>query len=127
LKAQETTLQQLIQGEKQFVVPLYQRPYSWQAPQLEQLWADILDQAEALAGGIRTSGHFIGSVVLAPDPDISATLSRWIVVDGQQRLTTLLLLLCALRDHLCCSFAHSAITSLRPIRWSKRGSTSSTS
>lgn len=100
MKAQETTLQQLIQGEKQFIVPLYQRPYSWQAPQLEQLWDDIVVQAEALAEGIRTTGHFIGSVVLAPDPDMTATMNRWVVVDGQQRLTTLLLLLCALRDHL---------------------------
>ena len=100
MKAQETTIQQLIQGEKQFVVPLYQRPYSWQTPQLEQLWQDILDQSDALAADSGARTHFIGSVVLAPSPDLSATMSRWVVVDGQQRLTTLLLLLCALRDHL---------------------------
>ncbi len=44
--------------------------------------------------------HFLGSVVLAPGPDLAPNRSQWIVVDGQQRLTTLMLALCALRDHL---------------------------
>jgi alkylated DNA nucleotide flippase Atl1 len=101
MKAQETTLQQLIQGEKQFVVPLYQRPYSWGQPQLEQLWSDIVEQADGLAAGEGGATHFIGSVVLAPSPDLTAAgVQRWVVVDGQQRLTSLMLLLCALRDHL---------------------------
>jgi alkylated DNA nucleotide flippase Atl1 len=101
VKAQETTLQQLVQGEKQFVVPLYQRPYSWRDPQLKQLWADIVEQAETLAQGQSQTTHFIGSVVLAPTSDLQAAgVQRWIVVDGQQRLTTLMLLLCALRDHM---------------------------
>jgi alkylated DNA nucleotide flippase Atl1 len=100
MKAGETTFQQLIQGEKQFVVPLYQRPYSWQEPQLRQLWTDILEQTEALGAG-ESSSHFIGSVVLAPSPEIRAAgVQRWVVVDGQQRLTTLMLLLCAIRDHV---------------------------
>jgi alkylated DNA nucleotide flippase Atl1 len=100
MKAQETTLQQLIQGEKQFLVPLYQRPYSWQEPQLKQLWADIVEQVEALTTGPADATHFIGSVVLAPSNDINPVVQRWIVVDGQQRLTTLMLLLCAIRDHV---------------------------
>jgi len=100
VKAGETTFQQLIQGEKQFVVPLYQRPYSWLEPQLRQLWADILEQADTLVAD-ETSSHFIGSVVLAPSPEIRASgVQRWVVVDGQQRLTSLMLLLCAIRDHL---------------------------
>jgi uncharacterized protein with ParB-like and HNH nuclease domain/alkylated DNA nucleotide flippase Atl1 len=101
MKAQETTFQQLVQGEKQFLVPLYQRPYSWQDAQLKQLWTDILEQADALAEGVPRTTHFIGSVVLAPSSDLQAAgVQRWIVVDGQQRLTTLMLLLCAIRDHV---------------------------
>jgi hypothetical protein len=101
VKAQETTFQALIQGEKQFQVPLYQRTYSWQEQQLRQLWSDILDQAEVLASGSPGPTHFLGSVVLAPSPSLQAAgVQRWLVVDGQQRLTTLMLAMCALRDHL---------------------------
>ena len=101
VKAQETTFEQLIQGEKQFVVPLYQRPYSWRDLQLKQLWGDIVEQADSLSDGERASSHFIGSIVLAPSPDIQASgVQRWVIVDGQQRLTTLMLLLCAIRDHV---------------------------
>jgi uncharacterized protein with ParB-like and HNH nuclease domain len=100
VKAQETTFQALIQGEKQFQVPLYQRTYSWQEQQLRQLWSDILDQAEVLASGSPGPTHFLGSVVLAPSPSLQAAgVQRWLVVDGQQRLTTLMLAMCALRDH----------------------------
>src|SRR5690349_14822500 len=87
-----------MQGEIQLLVPLYQRPYAWERDQLRQLWSDIEVQAEALAKG-QAASHFLGSVVLAPGPDLSPSLSQWVVVDGQQRLTTLLLALCALRDH----------------------------
>jgi hypothetical protein len=101
VKAQETTFQALIQGEKQFQVPLYQRTYSWQEPQLRQLWSDILDQAEVLASKSPGPTHFLGSIVLASSPSLQAAgVQRWLVVDGQQRLTTLMLAMCALRDHL---------------------------
>jgi uncharacterized protein with ParB-like and HNH nuclease domain len=51
VRAQEVTFLHLVQGEKQFQVPLYQRTYSWQELQLGQLWRDIVDQAESLAAG----------------------------------------------------------------------------
>lgn len=98
MKASETTLRNLVGGEKQFVVPLFQRPYAWTNKQFDPLWSDVVTQADALAKG-RTRAHFLGSVVLAPSPQTSPSLAQWIVVDGQQRLTTLLLLLCAIRDH----------------------------
>ena len=98
MKASETTLRKLIGGEKQFVVPLFQRPYAWTSKQFEPLWSDVLAQADALASN-HSRAHFLGSVVLAPSPQMTISLARWIVVDGQQRLTTLLLLLCAIRDH----------------------------
>lgn len=44
----ECTLKGLIEGQKQFQVPLYQRQYAWEAPQLGQLWDDVLDQYDLL-------------------------------------------------------------------------------
>jgi alkylated DNA nucleotide flippase Atl1 len=98
MKAEETTLRKLIGGEQQFVVPLYQRTYSWGFRHLDTLWNDVVDQERALADG-RPKSHFLGSVVLAPGPALSPSLSQWVVVDGQQRLTTLMIALCAIRDH----------------------------
>jgi alkylated DNA nucleotide flippase Atl1 len=100
MKAQESTFQEIIQGQKQFQVPLYQRTYSWREKQLSQLWKDVLDQADGLVGGTPGPTHFLGSIVLAPSPELGAGLMKWVVVDGQQRLTTLMLAMCALRDHL---------------------------
>ncbi|BCJ52805.1 hypothetical protein Asp14428_42800 [Actinoplanes sp. NBRC 14428] len=97
MKANETTIRNLLQGERQYVVPLYQRRYSWKRRDLAQLWADLMRVVEA--GG--THSHFLGSVVLAPSPtNTPAGVQTWLVVDGQQRLTTLGILLCAIRDHV---------------------------
>ncbi|MEV0597173.1 DUF262 domain-containing protein [Nonomuraea cavernae] len=101
MKANETTLRRLIQGDQQLLVPLYQRHYTWERPQLRQLWSDIVAQVDMLAQGKADApSHFLGSVVLAPGPELAPSRSQWIVVDGQQRLTTLMLALCAVRDHL---------------------------
>jgi alkylated DNA nucleotide flippase Atl1 len=98
--ARETTLQELLEGSKQYQVPLYQRTYSWKQDQLRRLWEDILKLAEDRVDAPRTT-HFIGSLVLAPSPSNGpAGVQEFLVVDGQQRLTTLSILLCAIRDHL---------------------------
>ncbi|MBY8844599.1 DUF262 domain-containing protein [Streptomyces sp. SP2-10] len=101
MQAKETLFADLVQGRaQQFQVPLYQRTYSWTEKQLGQLWSDILEQAELVQSGEKASTHFLGSVVLAPSPQNEATFPRWLVVDGQQRLTTLSLALAAIRDHI---------------------------
>ncbi|WP_055604123.1 GmrSD restriction endonuclease domain-containing protein [Streptomyces aureus] len=101
MQAKETLFADLVQGRaQQFQVPLYQRTYSWTEKQLGQLWSDVLEQAELLESGDGASTHFLGSVVLAPSPQNEATFPRWLVVDGQQRLTTLSLALAAIRDHV---------------------------
>ena len=100
MKAQEITLEELVSGNRQFRVPLYQRTYSWQEKQWAPLWTAIREQAEALSDGDGGPGHFLGSVVLAPGPTFPSGPTCWIVVDGQQRLTTLALALCALRDRI---------------------------
>jgi alkylated DNA nucleotide flippase Atl1 len=103
----ESTLKELIEGEKQFQVPLYQRQYAWSSPQLSQLWEDVLEQYDLLTpdenGKVdgKAPTHFLGSLVLAPSPLLQAHgVTPFLVIDGQQRLTTLLVALCALRDHV---------------------------
>lgn len=100
MHAKEQTLKQLLEGEKQYVVPLYQRTFAWQRPQLQQLWDDVMLQADALEAEAASPGHFLGSLVLAPTRAVAGGPSRWLVVDGQQRLTSLNLALSALRDHV---------------------------
>lgn len=100
VKANETNLEGILEGKRQYQVPLYQRVYSWGPKQIDQLWDDLIEIAEARrAGG--TPSHFIGSLVLAASPDNGVVgVHKFLVVDGQQRLTTLSILLAAIRDHL---------------------------
>jgi alkylated DNA nucleotide flippase Atl1 len=101
MRAHEVSFLDLVQGEKQFQVPLYQRTFSWGEKQLAQLWRDLLAQSDAMSTGATDATHFIGSVVIAPSPTLQAAgVSRWLLVDGQQRLTALMLALTAIRDHL---------------------------
>lgn len=79
----------------QFIIPVYQREYSWERPQLEDLWNDV-----TLAGKDGMT-HFIGSFLYIPEDDSTATsIHRKLLIDGQQRMTTLSLLLAALLDYL---------------------------
>ncbi|GAA2950353.1 MULTISPECIES: GmrSD restriction endonuclease domain-containing protein [Streptomyces] len=100
MRAQEITFLNLIQGEKQFQVPLYQRTYSWGKDQLERLWEDVGELVEQHRAGEAAAPHFLGSVVLAPGQIQAGGVQKWLVVDGQQRLTTLMLAFTALRDQL---------------------------
>lgn len=101
MQVRETTLKELIQGEKQFRVPLWQRQYTSKQDNLKLLWSDILEQYDQLsseATASSSSGHFLGSFVLSPAAFAASDVATFLIVDGQQRMTTLLLLLCALRD-----------------------------
>ncbi|MEU9995394.1 DUF262 domain-containing protein [Streptomyces sp. NPDC050848] len=99
MHAQETTFSKLVHGETQFQVPLYQRTYTWQRDELRQLWDDVLELVEDKLEGRAPAAHFLGSVVLAPERVAAGGMQRWLVVDGQQRLTTLMLAFTVLRDH----------------------------
>lgn len=98
MQVQEVRLGQVLEGNKQYQVPLYQRPYSWAKQQHERLWTDIVELAAARKSNPKAT-HFTGSLVLAIG-DVGPGSSNFLVVDGQQRLTTLTVLLSALRDHL---------------------------
>ena len=83
MKASETVLDPLISGRKQFQISIFQRSYPWTARRIKRLWEDIVELADDQGRG----RHFLDSVMLAPSPDTSATLGKWLVVDGQQRLS----------------------------------------
>ncbi len=82
--------------EKQFVIPIYQRVYSWEKEHCEQLWDDIIKTG----GNDQIEGHFIGSIVFVHDGIYATNYNELLIIDGQQRLTTITLLFIALRDHL---------------------------
>lgn len=116
MKAETRTLQQVLHGDRRFVVPVYQRPYVWERErQWEPLWQDIeataLRLAEARAFG-HAKGldpaqadksappHFLGAIVIEQSPIITGAVDTRLVVDGQQRLTTLQLLCRGVLDAL---------------------------
>ena len=82
----------ITQQSSRLVVPVYQRPYSWSEENCEQLWQDVLSVARRGA-----SSHFTGSVVWVQDGTMSANgVTPRLVIDGQQRITTVVLLVIAL-------------------------------
>ena len=89
MKAGEVRFQQLLNGKIQYRVPLFQRTYSWNEKQWEELWDDILE----IYMLDKARNHFIGAIVTLPIHDAPETAAKFILIDGQQRLTTLLLLL----------------------------------
>ncbi|TQL01529.1 DUF262 domain-containing protein [Cellulomonas sp. SLBN-39] len=102
MQAKETTVQKMLSGTKVFLVPLFQRRYKWGGDDWKELWEDLVEQydnVDVVAGTMRDGeGHFLGSIVLHPAPGPASTVTRYLVIDGQQRLTTLMLLLAVVRD-----------------------------
>lgn len=96
MKAEDVRLTELLEGPKQFIVPVFQRDYSWGTKHCLQLWKDIV----RVGSDPNAKAHFVGSVVYVAAEETSATITRWLLIDGQQRLTTLSLLLAALRNKL---------------------------
>lgn len=93
MKATEAKLLDFLKKSPQFVIPIYQRTYSWDESQCRQLWDDIL----RTGSDDRIPVHFVGSIVYIEKAD--ANVTTWeplLVIDGQQRLTTATLLLSAL-------------------------------
>jgi uncharacterized protein with ParB-like and HNH nuclease domain len=94
MQASETKLQQIIEGTKQYVVPLFQRPYSWKKSEWQALWNDLVELCKA----DNPRPHFMGSIVTMPTISVPEGVSKYLLIDGQQRLTTVFILLSALRD-----------------------------
>jgi len=96
MKASETSLRNLLEGGKQFQIPLFQRPYSWKKQNWETLWEDLMSLYNEEVQGF----YFLGPIVTQAVPGTADGISPFIVIDGQQRLTTLTIVLAALRSYL---------------------------
>lgn len=96
MKATEANLLKFLRKSPQFVIPIYQRNYSWTAAQCRQLWADLMRAGR----DEKVNAHFIGSIVYV-ERGLSSVTSQeaLLVIDGQQRLTTSTLLIAALAKH----------------------------
>lgn len=92
-----TTLSTLFQVQRRFAVPLYQRQYVWKEENHNRLWEMLTEKAEHRAAMRQTKPRFLGTVVLSPYT-FGTGLRTDLIVDGQQRLTTLQIFLAALRD-----------------------------
>jgi len=98
MKASETKLIRIIEGTNQYLVPHFQRPYTWQRKNWDTLWADVEALLEGDAGSQTPREHFMGAIVTAPAHSLPEGVTKYLLIDGQQRLTTLLVLLAAIRD-----------------------------
>lgn len=98
MKSETISLQNLFQDRRQYRVPFYQRAYVWnREDQWERLWDDIRDKAEVRVTAGKTTAHFLGAVVLEPQPRAGLLgVETLHIIDGQQRITTLQYVLSAL-------------------------------
>ena len=97
MKATEANLLAFIKKSPQFMIPIYQRTYSWTEKECRQLWDDIL----RTGSDDNISAHFVGSIVYIEKGIYQVTSqSQLLVIDGQQRLTTITLLIAALAEAL---------------------------
>ena len=93
MKATEAKFVEFLKKSPQFVIPIYQRTYSWTERECRQLWNDILRTGSNDA----IMAHFVGSIVyIEKGPYQVSSQSALLVIDGQQRLTTVMLILEAL-------------------------------
>ena len=97
MEATQAQLLSLLDGKKQFTIPIYQRTYSWTLSQCERLLEDI----KRVGTDESQLSHFIGSIVyFNPSSSPVTSVPELLVIDGQQRLTTVSLLLLALTHFL---------------------------
>lgn len=94
MDARKGNIYEILNGNKQFLIPVYQRFYSWDIDQCKRLWNDIVEMQRK--GKV---GHFVGSIVNIAEQAMPTGVQKYMIIDGQQRMTTLTLLLLALRDY----------------------------
>lgn len=101
MKTEVVKPQDVFYNPTRLTVPLFQRPYVWsQQEQWEPLWEDIVRLIDVIEGHNQDATHFLGAIVIQQIPSRLGALPSWNVIDGQQRLTTLQLLLDALHAQL---------------------------
>jgi uncharacterized protein with ParB-like and HNH nuclease domain len=100
VQANPRTVDDLFNAQSRYIVPMFQRLYVWAAePQWKTLWEDVVEKACLQLDGAKTNPHYLGALIIeGVKPTSSREVKRLLVIDGQQRLTTLQLMLCAFRD-----------------------------
>jgi len=99
LSANKEKLHSFFQGTYQYQIPFFQRSYVWQKDNWEELWDNILEEKEAFSSGA-DSEHFIGTIIIKQKLSETLGINPFDLIDGQQRLTTICLLLKAIQDSL---------------------------
>ena len=92
-----TIFQPIFEGVKQYVVPLFQRSYSWNKKEWLTLWEDLKE----LYDSENPRQHFMGSIVTIPAKSVPEGVAKFLLIDGQQRITTVYLILMAIGDLYC--------------------------
>lgn len=90
--SEQKTIKEIFTSDKKYIIPRFQREYSWTIDELTELWKDILTNIQYLDDRFVTRNYFVGSLVMVGDQS-SSNLQ---VVDGQQRLTSITILFSAL-------------------------------
>ena len=91
MEAKERKLTDFLRLERQFTIPIYQRSYSWTLKQCSKLWEDILNLTKD-----DSIYHFVGSIVREENKHDTSEIPKQVIIDGQQRITTIFLLIAAL-------------------------------
>lgn len=94
MNAVPSSIAQVFEGQKQYVIPVFQRTYEWGKNRWESFWQDIYAISEENDANLT---HFIGPMVTIPNAN-PIEIPKFLVIDGQQRLMTLTIILAALRD-----------------------------
>lgn len=107
MDARKGNIYEILNGNRQFLIPCYQRYYSWDLEQCRRLWDDIVAMQKD-----SKAGHFVGSIVNIAEQAMPTGVQKFMIIDGQQRMTTLTLLLIALRNYAI----ENSDTSINPQR-----------
>src|SRR4051812_26487761 len=106
MKADALSPRQLFDGNVHYEIPPFQRPYVWnEEDQWAPLWGDVVRVAEGVVGAAGSDRqpsayphHFLGAVVYESKPHVVGDVARHLVIDGQQRMTTIQILLDAVQQ-----------------------------
>ena len=98
LSASKEKLQSFYMGQNQFVIPFFQRAYVWKADNWSELWDNILEEYNEVKNGNTKSEHFIGTIIIKQRESEKVGSLEYDLIDGQQRLTTICLLMRAFYD-----------------------------
>ena len=99
MQANPQSIDDIFKSQVRYVVPMFQRLYVWQRePQWQALWEDLAEKAELQIKGVKSNAHYLGALIIeGVPPKTPREVKRFLIIDGQQRLTTLQLMISAFR------------------------------